>query len=211
LEIRPISERRAAAKEQSGDHYAQRRKDVIRAAAEVFRSKGVAATSMKDVADAANINRASVYYYVESKEELYEAVVLDAVERNIADAESLVRSRIDPREKLERLVRLLLKSFADNYPQMYVFIQERTGEKASPVIRELQKRFDNSLTKVIEQGVKRGTFRPDVSPRVATFALLGMINWTHRWYDPTGQLTPQELGDQFMLLLERGLVAADRT
>jgi AcrR family transcriptional regulator len=207
LEIRPISERRASAKEQSGDHYAQRRKDVLRAAAEVFRSKGVAATSMKDIADAANVNRASIYYYVESKEELYEAVVLDAVEDNIAKAEALVRSRIDPREKLEQMVRLLLKSFADNYPQIYVFIAERTGEKASPTIHDLQERFDAALTKIIAQGVKRGTFRSDVDPHVATFALLGMVNWTHRWYDPTGPLPPQELGDQFMKLLEGGLFA----
>jgi AcrR family transcriptional regulator len=207
LENRPISERRTAARENPRNHYAERRRQVIRAAAEVFRVKGFGATSIRDVAEAANVNRASVYYYVESKEELFEAVVLDALEANVEMAEKVCRSSRDPVEKLDQLVKRLLRSYAENYPQMYVFIQESTGGNASAGIHDLERRFGDAFTKVIEQGIKRGVFRSDLSPRVASNALLGMVNWTHRWYRPDGALTADELGDQFVRLMCRGHIA----
>jgi AcrR family transcriptional regulator len=208
MEGRPISERRESARKRERHHYTQRRQQVIAAAAHVFQTKGFAEASINDVAEAAQLNRATVYYYVQSKEELFEIVVMDALERNVDMAEALHQSADDPRSKLEQLVIGLLQSYAEHYPHMNVYIQEgvRGSTDDGGAIRNLEHRFQAAFTGVITQGIETGTFRSDLSATAVSFGLLGMINWTHRWFRPQGALTAEELGKQFVALMESGVL-----
>ena len=61
-------------------------------------------------------------------------------------------------------------------------------------------------------GVKRegfqraGVFR-DVDPKVASFAVLGAVNWTVKWFRPEGDKTAAQIGRECAELLVRGLLA----
>ena len=72
--------------------YRARREEIIAAAGRAFLAKGYRATSFRDIADAVGVDRASLYYYFESKHELFRAATSVAVERNVADAESIAAS-----------------------------------------------------------------------------------------------------------------------
>ena len=48
---------------------------------------------------------------------------------------------------------------------------------------------------LIEEGIASGEFR-EVDPKIAAFAVIGMANWTSRWYSPSGSMTPGDIGLQ---------------
>ena len=84
-----IAQRRALAREAGDTDYQQRRAELVAAAARVFRRKGFRAAKLQDIAAEVGIDRASVYYYVSGKDELFQDVVLEAVRDNVAMAERL--------------------------------------------------------------------------------------------------------------------------
>ncbi|HET6509972.1 MAG TPA: TetR family transcriptional regulator [Baekduia sp.] len=207
-----IAKRRAAAKADGSSHYVARRLEIVKRAAEVFKTKGLAATSVDDIAKAAGVDRASLYYYVGSKKELFEEVVIEAVVANIEMAERIRRSDAAPADKLSQLVEGLMASYAEHHPHLYVFVQEDTAHlrgsgTGDRNIGELQKRFDRALIAIIQEGVDSGAFRADVPPRIAAYGIIGMVNWSHRWFDPDGPVGSDEVGRAFASMAVDGLSA----
>ena len=84
-----IGRRRAAAAAEGSELYLHRRKEILAAAAQVFKRKGYRGTALSDVAGEIDIDRATLYYYVKSKEDLFADVVGAAVEENTLAAERI--------------------------------------------------------------------------------------------------------------------------
>ncbi|HET6509966.1 MAG TPA: TetR/AcrR family transcriptional regulator [Baekduia sp.] len=204
-----ISRRRAAAKAEASAPYRARRRELIAVAADVFRRQGLAGTSIDDVARAAGVDRATLYYYVGSKNELFEEVVVEALVANVELAERIRAADAPPDEKLGELVAAVIRSYADNFPHLFVFAQENAEHLPSigsgHDIRGLQRRFDRAVIGLIEEGVARGVFRLDVSPRLAAYGIIGMVNWTHRWFHPDGAVGADAVGEAFARVAVEGL------
>jgi TetR/AcrR family transcriptional regulator, cholesterol catabolism regulator len=210
-----IAKRRAAAKSDASQHYTERRRELIKAAAGAFKAKGLAGTSLDEVAKAAGVDRASLYYYVGSKKELFEAVVMDAIVANVEMAERIRDSDAPPEEKLHELIEKLLISYGEYYPHLYVFLQEDAAhlDPATPRdgvdVVDVQRRFDRAVTAVVQEGIEAGAFRSDLPPRIAAYGIIGMANWTHRWFHPDGPVGADEVGRAFAKLAIEGLRARD--
>jgi AcrR family transcriptional regulator len=207
-----IARRRAAAKIEATEQYVARRQELIKAAASAFKEQGLSNTSVDDVARAAGVDRASLYYYFGTKKELFDAVVLDALISNIEIAERICSDDDRPIEKLGRLIKRLMISYAEYYPQLYVYVQENPAQIGSASklnggvdILELQRRFDRALIDIVQQGIDAGEFRSDLSPRVAAFGIIGMVNWSHRWFKPDGPVSAADVGETFAKLACDGL------
>ncbi len=206
-----IAQRRAVAKSDASEHYLTRRKDIIQAAAEVFRAKGFASASIDDVARGAGVDRATLYYYVGNKKELFREVVIDAVAGNVALAERIAEGEGPPEEKLHALTAGVMASYAQYYPQLYVFIREDADVSSEDSqtgvdIVELSRRFDQALVSIVREGIESGTFRDDINPRLAAYGIVGMLNWTHRWFDPNGPVETSDVANTFAVLAVEGLL-----
>jgi hypothetical protein len=59
---------------------------------------------------------------------------------------------------------------------------------------------------ILEDGIASGDFRP-VDAKMTVFGLLGMLNWTHQWFSPAGELSAQEAAAILVDLALYGLVA----
>jgi AcrR family transcriptional regulator len=208
-----IAKRRAAAKSEASKHYIARRRELIKAAAAVFKEKGLAGTSLDEVGRVAGVDRASLYYYVGSKKELFEEVVLEAIVANVEMAERIRDGEDAPADKLHRLVEQLLVSYGEYYPHLFVFLQEDTAKLQTTHRRdgidvvELHRRFDRAVIAIIQEGVEQGSFRADLPPRIAAYGIIGMVNWTHRWFNPDGPVGADEVGKAFAKLAIEGLKA----
>ncbi|CAB4903617.1 MAG: TetR family transcriptional regulator [Actinobacteria bacterium] len=185
--------RRRAAAQQGGARaaYRERRAEIIAAAAELFKVHGLRGTSLGQIAEALGTDRATLYYYVGSKEELFDEVVSDAVRANVARAEAIRDGAGDAPDKLARLVTELMDSYAASYPFLYVFIQENlshVGEKRSDwsaEMRGLNRAYQECVVDIIAAGIAEGTVRPVAEPWVLAYGLIGMVGWTNRWFNPT--------------------------
>jgi len=198
----------------SGDpEYQKRRNELFEVAGEVFRRKGYEGASISDFASAIGIDRASIYYYISGKEELFQHLVQNATAENVAMVEEIFTSDLDPEEKLSTFIIELLKSYERHYPYMFLFIQEDMARISSrnnawaKEVRALSQRFDSAVLRIIEEAVRAGRIDPTVaSPKTISLAIIGMCNWSHRWFRPNGRKTAEQIGRSFSNILLRGIL-----
>ena len=121
-----ISRRRRSAQTEGGADYTAKREELVRIAARLFKEQGYNATKLADIAREAGLDRATIYYYVGSKEELFRETVEGVLDVNMAEAERLIAD--DSLSWLDRLhaiyIRLMV-SYEENYPATFVYIQEQ--------------------------------------------------------------------------------------
>lgn len=207
-----IARRRAAALADGGAAYRERRQKIIDAAAEVFQQKGFGAASLGDVATALGTDRASLYYYVSSKEELFHEVVYAAAEDNVLRAELIRDGDGTTREKIAALVQSLMESFERFYPYLYVYIQEkmsRIGGPDDPWASEMWKlnaRYDDVVQSIVQRGLDDGEIKPVAPARVIAYGIVGMVNWSHRWFRPAGDLSAAQVGEAYADIVLSGVM-----
>lgn len=186
-----IAKRRSAAREESTEAYQKRRKEIAEAAVRVFNKLGFAGASISAVAAELEIDRATVYYYISSKQELFDEIAREVVEANAAIARKIRMSRIEPRRKLRELIVALMLSYAESYPLGYIYVRENLGQMGdvraarSKHMRKLNREIEGHVIAIIEEGYAERSFRNVGPARIVAFGILGMLGWTHRWFHPT--------------------------
>lgn len=216
-----IARRRSTALDDGTPGYRDRRRHIIDAAARVFKRKGYGATSLGDIAQEAETDRATIYYYVSGKAELFDEVVSTAVEANAVLAEEVRAGGQQAPAKLRQVIESLMASYAHNFPYLYVFVQENLShvgpERAewSRRMRQLNHRYEDALVGIIRDGIEEGTLRATGDPRVMAYGLLGMLGWTNRWFNPhespqTAAEVARTFADTYLLGVSRSPAATDR-
>ena len=210
---RSISQRRSSARREASAGYEQRRQRLLDAAAAVFKEKGLGATSVNDIAARMGSDRATVYYYYGSKQEIYYDLIRQAVEQIVAIAETVAVDPAPATVRLRQLFEETLDGFERHYPYLHLFIQEdvrRLSPENGPGNADLEgwvSRFQKAFISVIDDGIEQGEFRDSLDPRLAMLAMLGSINWSHRWFLPGGQYSGKDLGTQFAEMYLQGIRA----
>jgi AcrR family transcriptional regulator len=204
--------RRQAALAEASEEYTAKRAELIHHAATVFKAKGYDAATLNDIAELFGTDRASLYYYVGSKEELLREAVKGVLDANVEEAgRILALPDASPLERLRLLVDRLITSYEENYPYMYVYIQEdmhKVAGEESPWAKQMTRqtrRFERAVITVINEGREQGAVREDIPTKLMSNALFGMLNWTHRWYTPQRKLPPHELSDAFCSIFLEGI------
>lgn len=205
-----IAVRRAAARANGDAEYQQRRSELIDAAARVFRRKGFPAAKLQDIAEEVGIDRASLYYYISGKEELFEDVVGEAVRENVRAVEGLQAERLPADVKLAQFIQRLMQSYARHYPYLYVFVQENMAHMTEDTpwgqeMLQLSRRFDEAVRKIIQQGIDDGLFATDGDSRLIANGIIGICNWSYRWFNPERGDSSEAVGQIFGDLVLNGL------
>lgn len=206
------SRRRLSAQSEGGADYAAKREDLIRIAARLFKEQGYQATKLADIAREAGMDRATVYYYVGSKEEFFRATVEGVLDANMMHAQQLLDDKsLSWRDRLHAIYIRLMVSYEENYPATFVYIQEQmhqVGAEDTPWAQEIMKKtraFDQTLINFIREAIASGELRANVPPRLVENALFGMLNWTHRWFTPGGPMTGLEIAEAFWSIFLDGM------
>ncbi len=105
-------------------------------AGDVFKEKGYEAATLNDIATRFGTDRAAIYYYFASKEEIFQevfqATAKKVLDDNLAEATRVAALEISAHDKLRLLIELQIKSYEANYPYVYVYIQEDMGKVSVP-------------------------------------------------------------------------------
>jgi AcrR family transcriptional regulator len=208
-----IGMRRSAAGKDSRASYSNRRQEISEAAVRVFNRLGYKGASLSAVATELGVDRATLYYYFSSKEQMFDETVRAVIEGNDALVRRIAASAISPNEKLRELVSSMMISYAANYPLLYIYIREDLSHVSdkrstwSAEMRALNRSIEQSIIAIIEQGYSDGSFRRVGSARTVAYGILGMLNWTHRWFKPGQSESADEIGRVFAELVLSGLEA----
>jgi AcrR family transcriptional regulator len=219
--VSSIGRRRSHARREATAGYSERRERLLRAAAEVFKEKGFQAASINDIAERFGGDRASIYYYYAGKHEIFIDLIQQAVQEVVLLAEGVARSEQPAMVRLKDLAVKTVDAYERHYPYMYVYIQEDMrkvpgdGTSAGQELQALGQRYERAVQQIIDDGLKSGEFRADVDPQMMKFAIIGALNWTHRWHSPDRRLSGAEIGAAFADLFLKGAsqdrLAADRS
>jgi TetR/AcrR family transcriptional regulator, cholesterol catabolism regulator len=186
-----------------------REQEIIAAAAQVFLEKGYHAATTRDIAAAVGIQQASLYYYISSKEELLYLVVREPIMQLYAQIEAIVKADWPTRDKIERSLQAHLAAFDDNYPHMFVFVQELQNvmQSLQERLHDFPQRYQHLWEELIRQGITTGELRADLDVTTTVLMILGMCNWMSRWYRKGGRLSTAALAQQYARALLDGIVA----
>jgi len=187
------------------------RSDILKAAAQIFRQKGYHAASMQDIADAVQLQKASLYHHIDSKQDILLAILDMALDLLIDDLQQVVASDYSPEEKIKRAMSGYIERLTEDGDLAAVLLLEYRSLEPELRAQHIQRRdrYENLWRGLIRDGVSAKVFRP-VDEDIATFALLGVQNWTITWFREDGRMTAHQLADLFCNLFLNGLREPDR-
>ena len=147
------------------------------------------------------MSKKTLYGHFRSKEDLLAAIfhrTMTLVEVGLA---TIRASRAAPAEQLREVIRHQVRTVVAEQDFLTVFFAEEASlpMRLRRAIVRRKARYDHAV-----QAIVRRCGRLAVHPRLVVFALLGMSNWTHKWFDPRGTWDAEFIADAFIALIEGG-------
>jgi AcrR family transcriptional regulator len=183
------------------------RDQILTAAASIFSEKGFHATSMQEIANSVDLQKASLYHHVSSKQEILLALLDQALDLLIDQISQVVAQPIPPDEKLSTAIEVYLKTLLSQRGLAAVLLFEHRSLSVELQSRHLPRRdrFEQLWREIIKEGVAIGVFDCE-DPSQSVRALLGAMNWTLTWYRTNRRLTPLEISELTSNLFLHGIL-----
>ena len=185
-----------------------RRDVILERAAELFAKQGVAATTVRDIADAVGILSGSLYHHFPSKDAIVDAIVSSFMDDLVARYDDVLATEPDPAAKLRGLVHASIATSAEHphateiYQNDARYLQAADG---STVVRQSARAVRSAWIKVLEEGAEAGVFRSDVPVKVVYPLLRDGLWLTARWFVPTRSYGYPELAEDYVKVFLDGI------
>ena len=178
-----------------------RRRELVTAAARLFRRKGFNATTTRDIAAAVGMQAGSPFYHFASKHALLQAVMVEGMRGALERQDAVVLNAADPAASLRQLIRshfgVLLGPGSDFIPVMlYEGRSLNTHQRAA--VNRLQARYEAAWVPVLQALMAAGRMRGDL--HLARLLIFGALNWSAQWYSARKPATLDDLTDAAVAL-----------
>lgn len=185
-----------------------RRAEIVALASRMFRERGYHAVGMRAIAEAADMQAASLYHHFRNKEELLLEAIFVVDRDLVVDQLPILDGEGDHRERLARLVRGHVLHVGANRDAWWVAGQElrALSPEKLDAVQVYRRRYQHAIADFLTAGVAAGEFAcPD--PRLTALAVLDMLNGLNGWFTPRGRLGISELADRYAELAVRLVTA----
>ena len=190
-----------------------RRQEIEDAASALFHKQGYSGTSVRDIARAVDIQGASLYAHVASKQEVLWAIVERTADRFEAAADAVEAAdpgaaAFGPGVQLIALVRAHVGVVTDDIERASVFVHEwRALDRGRrDDIAHRRDAYEARFREAIEHGIETGAFEP-VDPAVTAAYILSALNGLVAWYRPSGRLPARVIAEAYADLSLRAVQA----
>ncbi len=185
-----------------------RKRQIEDVASTLFSERGYAATTVRDIARALDLQGGSLYAHITSKEDVLWNIVSRAAERFHAAVRPIANGPEPASARLQGMVRAHVRVVTDDIEHAIVFLHEwrfLTPERRAAIARQ-RDAYEAYFRAVIAEGISEGEFRP-ADPKMAGLAILGALNGIALWYRAGGRLTADDIAAHFADLFLHGLAA----
>ena len=163
--------------------YNEKQIHIMDTAAKLFAAKGFNGTSVRDIAEAAEVNLAMISYYFGSKEKLLEAVFVYRSEFFKLQLESMIQNKeLTPLQKMESLIDEYINKLTSQQYFNTIMLREQMKNSNPLVIAQiynLKNRNMLLIQELIEEGQKKGVFTNDINIYLLMSTMVGIANHVH--------------------------------
>lgn len=185
-----------------------RRDVILQRAADLFAKQGVAATTVREIAEAVGILSGSLYHHFSSKDAIVDAIVSSFMDDLVTRYEAVLASDVPPAEKLRLLVQASLATSSQHphateiYQNDARYLQAADGQT---VVRTNARSVRTAWIKVLEEGAAAGVFRADVPIKVVYPLLRDGLWLTASWFVPTKTYGYEQLATDYVKVFLEGI------
>lgn len=183
-----------------------RRQQIEDAASTLFRERGYAATSVRDIAQALNLQGGSLYAHVASKEDVLWSIVGRAADRFHFEVGPIASQSSPAPDRLRRMIRAHVGVVTSAQRDAAVFLHEWRFLSADRRAQVAARRdaYEALFRRALADGMATGDFAP-TDVRLTAMAILSSLNGIASWYRLDGALSPAQIADQHADLFLRAL------
>ncbi len=185
---------------------ASKKELILLKAAAMFREKGFAATSMRDLAETVGIEAASLYNHIRSKNEMLEAICFDVANRFNSNLDNLEAASEKSITKVETLLRFHIQQMIGNYEEVYVSDREwrHLDEPYLSNFQNQRRIYRKRFAAIIEDGINKKEIKKIDAP-TAVLILLHAVSGIESWHRSKARITAGELEDNMIMIMIDGL------
>lgn len=184
-----------------------RKDEILQTAARLFKEKGYASVSMRDLAKDLGIQAASLYNHIKSKQEILSTIVMAAAEAFTNGMDEIVHSQNSPLEKLEAVIDMHVQitiDYADNLGSLNSDWMHLKEPNLSSFLK-MRTDYEENFRNILKEGVAKGEIvNLPVEPML--FSILSTLRTLYLWYARTEGVEAQQLSQQMKQILLKGIV-----
>jgi len=187
--------------------YDRRLAEILDHATEVFRKKGYAGASMRDLSRASGMSLAGLYYYFESKQRLLYLIQKHTFATIVQRLKARLEGVTDPEERIRLFVSNHLEYFLANQAAMKVLSHEDEvlkngfGAEVAAIKREYYRICVGLLDELKRERSLQFT------SRLAVLSLFGMMNWIYTWHNPRVDADASSIAREMAEIFLRGVLS----
>jgi AcrR family transcriptional regulator len=169
---------------------------ILSTSAALFREKGYAGSTTRELAELLGIRKASLYHHIETKEEILYQICIESLTRIIDEISQSIPAVVS-QDDLRRMIRSHVAEIVGTRDYHAVMLTEMRGltpDHLAEVVA-LRDRYEKLIREVVSQSQALGILRDDVAAKYLMLCLLNLLNWTIFWFKPGGDLDAEALGD----------------
>lgn len=210
------SERKRQPKAKNANGQPQRRnrqQEVTDAAIRIFWEKGYSAASVQDVADAVGVLKGSLYYYIDSKEDLLLGIFAESHRQASEIVAEAAAAEGGPLDRLGIYVERYVRWYLDNVERVSLYFRDwryLTGDARARVVEE-RATYRRFVQKQVTEARELGELPETLDLRLSVLFVLGAINSVSDWYRGGGPHPPGDIAETFrrMAIASLNAPAAD--
>ena len=156
--------------------------EILQVAEQLFAEVGFDGTSIRDIAQKANINIAMISYYFGSKEKLLESLVLHRISAMSLQLENLLQENLSPIQKIERYVVYYVDRINSNrcmYQILHFELSNKKREINLDTFTQVKNNNLKLLSNIIQEGQEQGLFHQDVNVALIPPIIIGSLIHIH--------------------------------
>ncbi len=168
--------------------------EICRAAAGVFYERGYLSSTISDISAAVGKTKGGIFHYFSTKEELLFLILYRYYEYTLNKLKEDLNACNSPHEKIYTYIRSFIMGYRDKQIESRLALNERGNlpPKYLEIIKEKEKEFVSILRSLVDNLLNKKD-RSKNSVTFLTYSLLGMCTWPYRWFNPQGEISPEEL------------------
>lgn len=190
-----------------------RRQVILNRAAALFARKGVAATTVRDIAKEAGILSGSLYHHFESKEAMVDEVISSYLEDLRTRYKAVLAGDADPRTRLHDMIVASLE-VVEAHPHATEIYQNESNYLSQferfAYLKNSGKEVQSSWLEVINAGIAQGVFRGDLDPKILYRLMRDAVWLSVRWFKPSRDYPISRLAEDCTSLFLEGLARSPR-